>query len=247
MKNHRRQSTSFRRVRMLTVAASVATVLGTLLFISDGQARGRAAALAVGGGYTARALAAEGDADLAAHHPGRAIVDYERARLLAPRSSAIASALSQARVSVGLPAREDGRLAAALHVFSPNEWSGIALGGLGLAALAVVVGGFASRLRRPALGGFVFGAAVAALSTFAAVGAAPSDRAAVVVASDVVARIAPFAAAEPAFVAAEGSCVTIERTRAGYTWIRSAAGEGWVPSDQIETVVPTSPTWRSAS
>jgi hypothetical protein len=222
------------RARALTLTTAIALILGATLVLPRASATTHAST----GGYSARALLARGDAEMEAHHRGRAIADYERARLLAPRSPLISAALAQARASAGLPPLEESRFASALGTLSPNEWSWIALGGLGLAAAAVV--GLGWGVRRLGFGAFLVGAVVAAASATAAAETGPSPRSAVVVGSDVAVRIAPFAAADPAFVAAEGSQVTIERTRGAYAWVRSSSGDGWIPVDQIETILPPS-------
>ncbi|HEX4403745.1 MAG TPA: hypothetical protein VH560_02885 [Polyangia bacterium] len=131
----------------------------------------------------------------------------------------------------------------ALHRLSADEWSWIAIGGLALAAAALV--GLAWQLRRVPLRTVAFvGAIVAATAAVGAIEVAPQPGAAVVVGSDVVARVAPFAQADPVFVAAEGSRVVVERTRGQYAWVHGALGDGWVPADQIETIVPGVPGAR---
>ncbi|HVT10350.1 MAG TPA: hypothetical protein VHO67_22975, partial [Polyangia bacterium] len=67
---------------------------------------------------------------------------------------------------------------------------------------------------------------------------APRRSDAVVVGAGTVARVAPFDAAEAAFVAPEGSPVTVESHHQGYTRIRSDRGAGWVPSSAVEPVLP---------
>ena len=158
------------RVRALSVSTAVALILGATMVLP----RASATTHATTSGYSARALLAQGDAEMGAHHPGRAIADYERARLLAPRSPLIPAALGRARASSGLPPLEESRLASVLGLLSPNEWSWIALAGLGLFAAAVV--GLGWGVRRLGFGAFLVGAVVAAGGAAAAVEMAPSPR-----------------------------------------------------------------------
>ena len=54
----------------------------------------------------ASALISEGGGALATGHPGRAILDYERARLLAPRSAVVRDGLARVRAELNLPLTE---------------------------------------------------------------------------------------------------------------------------------------------
>lgn len=183
---------------------------------------------------SAAALVEQAERELAAH-PGRAVLDYERARLLAPRASQVREGLARARAAAGLPAEDAGLAPRVLHALSPDEWSRLALGALALAAVAVAGRRWWRRSTTPW--------AAAALGVALAAGAAawhtaPRRTDGVVVGAGAVARIAPFDAAEPAFVAPEGAPVTVESTHQGYTRIRGDRGAGWVPSSAVDTILP---------
>jgi hypothetical protein len=187
---------------------------------------------------SAAALVRRADAELATR-PGSAILDFQRARLLAPRAAAVEQGLARARAAAGLPPADAGPVARAAGRLSPDEWSRLALAALALAALAGTAAAW--RLRRRWTGT----AAAAALAVALVAGAAawrtaprPSD--AVVIAPGAVARIAPFAAAEVAFPAPEGASVTILATHEGFTRIRDARGEGWVPSAAVQPILSPS-------
>lgn len=172
-----------------------------------------------------------------AAHPGQAVLDYQRARLLDPRAPQVREGLARARAAAGLPPENAGLESRVLHALSPDEWSRLALGALALAALAVA--------GRPWWRRWTLPWAATALGLALVTGAiawhtAPRRNDAVVVGAGSVARIAPFAAAEPAFMAPEGSPATIEATHQGYTRIRDDRGVGWVPSSAVETVLPRS-------
>ena len=66
----------------------------------------------------------------------------------------------------------------------------------------------------------------------------PASNRAVVVARDAVVRIAPFAKAEESFTAREGTEVTIERAHYDYDLVSTSDGEGWIPKDAVERIVP---------
>jgi len=189
-------------------------------------------------GYSARALLASGDAALAAGHPGGAIVELERARLLAPRSALVAGHLAHAREVASLPPASPDHATRVARLLSGSEWSQVALGGLALAAAGVILVSWGVTGRKRAAGLVVAGLAATALALFAAKKVTPARGAAVVVAADGTARIAPFSGAEPAFVVQEGAAVTVRRAHGDYVLVSSAEGQGWLPRTSVETILP---------
>jgi len=201
---------------------------------------GPAAHPAPGDVYSVRALEARAEAELAAGHSGRAILQFERARLVAPRSAPVAAGLAHAREAARLPPVESGRLAHAVGVLGADEWSWIALGGLGLCAAGWVALAWGLVRRRGLLAMALAGTGIAVLGALSATHAAPPRDGAIVIAADVVARIAPFAKADQAFVAPEGTLVTLERTHGDFTLIAGPDGRGWVLRKDVETIFPES-------
>ena len=188
--------------------------------------------------FSARALVAKATADLAAGHPGLAILGYERARLLAPRATAVTAGLARAQAIAGLPPTETSPVIRLAMWLDGNEWGWIGMAGLILGAAGLVVLSWTRIRRRASLALACAGAGVAAVGFLAAVAVTPPPSRAVVVVPDSVARIAPFAGAEPAFVAPEGAVVTVERTFDHYSLIVSPHGRGWVPEAGVETILP---------
>ncbi len=134
----RRENASRRRPRRRpggTRQMAAATVLVTCL----GWAAGAAAHGEPPRAYSLRALVSQAQADLAGGRPGRALLAFERAQVLAPRAPAVVGGLVQARAAAGLPTREEGLAMRAAERLSPNEWSWIAMAGLGLGAAGLVV------------------------------------------------------------------------------------------------------------
>jgi hypothetical protein len=188
--------------------------------------------------YSTRELVSGADADLGAGHPGRAILGYERARLLAPRSPVIAADLARARATANLPAATSPVVARAAGTLSANEWGALAIAGLLLAFAALVSFAWArTRRRRPVVIALA-GGMIAALAVGAAWYVTPPVGRAVVVAADTTALVAPFTGAEPAFAVPEGALVTVERTHGDYTLIADRDGQGWVPRVGVETILP---------
>jgi hypothetical protein len=188
--------------------------------------------------FSARSLVAQATADLAAGHPGLAILGYERARLLAPRATAVTAGLARAQSIAGLPPADTSPAIRLAMCLDADEWGWIGMAGLILAAASLVALSWGRIRRRALLALACAGAGVAGAGFLSAVAVTPPPTRAVVVLPDSVARIAPFAGAEPAFVATEGAVVTVERTFDHYTLIVSPDGRGWVPEAGVETILP---------
>ncbi len=190
-------------------------------------------------GFSARGLVARAEADLAAGHPGLAILSYRRARLLAPRAPAVTTGLARAESMAGLPADDASGAMRVARRLDADEWGwlgmiGLILAGAGLVALSwglIRRGGFLALT----LGGLGM-ASVGFLS--AAEVTPPPDRA-IVIAPDTAARIAPFEKAEQAFTVPEGAAVTVERTYDHYALIACPEGRGWVPEKGVEMILPS--------
>jgi hypothetical protein len=221
------------RTRRSRYRGTVGVLAGALLLaLAAGHARASGPVQSVAG------LVQDAQAELAAH-PGRAVLDYERARLLAPRAPEIRDGLVRARTAAGLPAARSPSLVRAAEWLSPDEWSRIALLALALGAVAVTAAAW--RLwRRSTVPVAVAGLVLALAAGGVAWRTAPGRTAAVVVGANTVSRIAPFLAADEAFVAPEGSRVDVRGTHQGFVRIASDRGEGWVPSSAVETIIPRS-------
>jgi len=186
-------------------------------------------------GWSADMLFQLGTAYASSGHPGRAVLAYERAQLLAPRDAAIRAELSKTRDAAGIAAPPSTELHAALGRLSSDEWAWLSVGCGILAAAGAVA--YAWSIRRStsrvilAVGVLAAGVAL----TGAVLVAAPTNEA-VVVTSD-LARIAPFAAAEGAFTATEGEQVQIEQQRGEYIYVRDDDRAGWLPRSAVERVV----------
>lgn len=188
--------------------------------------------------YSARALAGAADAALAAGHPGAAIVELERARLLAPRSPELATRLAHARELANVPPVQEGRLGRLARLLSGRSWCDVALAGLVLGGVGVTLLSWGVRRRRGTLALALAGVAVAPLALLGAWSVTPSRADAVVVAAAEPARIAPFAAAEPAFTVAEGAAVTVTGRHGDYVLVSAPDGQGWLPRSSVERILP---------
>jgi hypothetical protein len=179
---------------------------------------------------------------------GLAILDYERARRLAPRDPDIVANLKFAEQRLGVddvnapPRAWQKYLRSIIDSRSTTEWGTYELAALWLTALAVGACIYVPRFRT----GWLVIAAVAfvglAVSVFALSNEVIGDRtapAAVVVAADTDARFAPVPDSTTHFKLSEGTRVVIREDRGQWLFVERADGQqGWVKSDTVERVVP---------
>lgn len=167
---------------------------------------------------------------------GLAILNYERARQLAPRDPDILANLRFARNRLGI---EEHRsfLTAAVESRTLGEWSRYELVALWLTVLAVA-GAIWLRRARSAM---ILIAVVAGVTTVATAGvlvvrerAAPK---AIVVNGKTEARFAPAADATVHFSLPEGAKVSVLEARGGWSFIeRADRQQGWVRSEAIQRI-----------
>ena len=189
-------------------------------------------------GWSVNALLGLGNAYANLGEHGRAILALERARLIAPEDEAVATNLARERERAAVTGPDVSRADAVLGRVTADTWTWLALWGAVVACAGVLAIAWSSR-RRLGSGLTIAGVTVALGAGAIALRVAPApDRAIVLV--EGTARIAPFAAAEPAFPARPGEAVQIEMQRGDHVYVR--AGEdrtGWLPRTALERVVPS--------
>ncbi len=190
-------------------------------------------------GYSAPVLFNLGNAWLKAGEPGRAILNYERARVLAPRNDAITRNLGLAREQAGVAVPVPGTLERAAQSLS---WNALTWAGIG-ALLVTCASIFLARLR-PSLprGGLGFltasGACALVLAASALAVRWPELDRAVVLAPDAPARIAPANAAAVSFSLPGGETVRAQQAHGGFVLVRTADGRsGWVSEAQVARIM----------
>jgi tetratricopeptide (TPR) repeat protein len=187
-------------------------------------------------GFSAPVLFDLGNAQLRLGRPARAILDYERALVLAPRSAAIEANLAAARQRAGLAPTVVGPWLAAARYFSVDTYAGAALVAVWALCGALVLlslNGTARRFARP----LILAAAVTlCVSADAAVLCWSDLYRAVVVQGPAILHLAPATSAAASGSLHEGEVVWLQDRYAGFVFVRTAAGHtGWVSDD---TAVP---------
>lgn len=190
--------------------------------------------------YSAPALFNEANAAQRAGRLGPAILDYERARLLAPRDPAIAQNLRAAREKAGVSAPSVPLWQRPAHWVTFNCLAALASISLLLFSLLF----FGTRLIPTTLRGLSRGVAsslgvIILLAASAIALRWPELNRAVIIGAKPVAHIAPAANAAPFFEVKPGEIVRAEGAYGDFTRIRTADGRtAWVPATQVEKIIP---------
>jgi tetratricopeptide (TPR) repeat protein len=192
-------------------------------------------------GYSAPVLFNLGNAEYRTGDFGAAILNYERAQVLAPRDPAIAANLRLAREKAGVQSPAPSAVESAACFLSPNTLAWI--GSFALAAICVTIA--SSRfLPRFSQGKAVIGVAAIMLLAVASAFAIrwPDFDRAIVVTANAPARIAPASAAATLFALKAGEPVTAAKTHGQFILIRTSDGRsGWVNRNEIGRVFNAQP------
>lgn len=164
---------------------------------------------------------------------GRAILAYERARVIDPRSRDIRTNLELARKEVA--AFEESFKPPPFFWLTLNEWAVACL--LGLTGIGIyLVGRICLHWTRRSLvaGWFVALSSLVLLSGVTALAWRYSEvNRAIVIDSGVEVKLSPFAKADTRGTIREGASVQIQREHEGWYYI----GDGWVYADKVERVM----------
>lgn len=174
---------------------------------------------------------------------GQALLNYERARRLAPRDPDILANLRFAEQRLGVsdvnvaPRAMQRFLRSTIESRTATEWSVYELVGLWLTVLAVAMSIYIPKTRTTFRIVAVVGLVGLAASTFALGYEVISDRAAarlIVVSAETEARFAPMPDSTVHFKLAEGSNVAVREDRGQWLFVERADGQqGWVKSDAV--------------
>ncbi len=179
---------------------------------------------------------------------GPAVLAYERAALLDPRSADIRNNLRLARESAGqtgLTSPSDHWR----HLFrwlSLREWSALTLTGVALiaaASLAWGLRGFSSApVRRAILAAVGAGVLITSLAGLALHQRRSEADIGILTAAEPVLRLSPFAEADPVASLTAGQRVILGQSTGGWTWLTVPDSEkgGWLPDSDVTPLIPRS-------
>jgi hypothetical protein len=225
MKNRIAASANRARVTLLWVALAIA-VVGAIIGLGIGAKN-----MIAEESSQAHALVGDGERALAKNDRATAVLDFERARLIAPRSDFVRSAITATDVKDAEPAA-----VRAARLVSAREWTAIVVTSGWISALGFVLlilrssSRFGSRLAFAAGGVFIVGmAATGVISSASAI--------AVVMSADQHLLVAPYVNATSEASLPCGAVVVVGSAYQGFVQVREADGaNGWVPSSSIKFI-----------
>ena len=171
--------------------------------------------------------------------PGLAVLNYERAALLAPNDADINANLEYVRAGAGVRPEPRGRFARIAEAAGPtaSAWAGVL--GIALVGGALLAGRITPRLPWLRFGGISLGAALIALTLANAMLLWPRMHAAVILINQTPARVSPVPMGDTAFVLPEAETVTVTAEHEDFILVRTRAGlSGWVARANLGAVVP---------
>jgi tetratricopeptide (TPR) repeat protein len=171
--------------------------------------------------------------------PGLAVLNYERAALLAPDDPDINANLAYVRASAHVATEPRSRYARIALAARPTvaAWTGVL--GITLIGLGMLLRRVTRRLQWVRIGSICIGTALIALTASNAMLLWPRMHEAVVLINQTPVRVSPVPMGDTAFVLAEAETVTITAEHEDFALIRTRRGlSGWVARANLGTVVP---------
>jgi tetratricopeptide (TPR) repeat protein len=191
------------------------------------------------GGYSAAALFNRANACAREGKSGLAILNYERALLLAPNEADIAANLHFVRAKAGLPDAPENWFTRSLLYARPNTLAWLGSLGLVLAGMSLLLVRLYPQRRLAFRSSTFAGVLLVATAIGSAITMWPRINEAVVISREAPARIAPVSAAEAAFKLHEGETVTMRAEHQDFALVQTSAGRsGWVARADLARVVP---------
>jgi hypothetical protein len=168
-----------------------------------------------------------------------AVLDYERASLLAPGDADVTANLLVVRRMAGLPAEAQNSLDRTLGSLDPTLLSWLGVLGVALVAFSAAGGGLLAAHRPARFAGALIGLGLVGITVADAVLLWPRLHEAIIIVSAAPARVAPAPMGETSFVLKEAQAVRTAGEHEGFVLVRTASGlTGWVWHTDLEPVVP---------
>ena len=189
--------------------------------------------------YTAAGLYNLANSYARAGKPGMAVLNYERAALLAPNDADIQTNLNQVRASVHLPPQSSGRFGQIVRIASPDvvAWVGV----LGILTIGASLGlaTLSQRFRSQRFAALVLGITALAFTVGNALLQWPKLREAVVIVKETPVRVSPVPMGDPLLQLTEAETVTITAQHEDFVLVHTRTGrDGWAARADLADVVP---------
>jgi len=190
-------------------------------------------------GYSAAGLYNLANSYARAGKPGMAVLNYERATLLAPNDPDIEANLRFVRDASRLPSDRPTWFERSVRVAGPTTLSWAGVMGVLIAGVSLLAGRLSSRhrgLRRVALGCAI---ALIGLTVCNGVVLWPRLHEAVVITNATPVRVSPVPMGDPLFVLPEAETVKMTAEHEGFVLIQTRAGQrGWIARANLAPIVP---------
>jgi hypothetical protein len=188
------------------------------------------------GTYSAAGLYNLANSYARAGKPGMAVLNYERAALLAPDDADIQANLNYVRASLHLPVQPPSRV---VRIASPTSVAWIGVLGLIIAGASLLAAKVSGRFRALRIAGIVLGIAALAFTTCNALVQWPRVREAVVIVKETPVRVSPVPMGDPLLQLTEAETVTVTAEHEDFVLIRTRTGRsGWAARADVADVVP---------
>jgi len=192
-------------------------------------------------GYSASALYNQANADARAGKPGLAVLNYERALLLAPTDADIRANLAFVRTGLNLPVESESWFDRLVRIGSADALAWTALAGLLAAGVSLLASRRYPSQRFALRSVAALGLAAITLTLCNAVTIWRSLHEAVVIAHGTAAHVAPAGDAATLFSVPEAETVAMGAEHQGFVLVQARDGRtGWVPLADLAPVLPNS-------
>jgi hypothetical protein len=190
-------------------------------------------------GYSAGRLYNLANSYARAGKPGMAILNYERASLLAPNDPDVQANLRYVRASAHLPSDTPDAFDRVATIASPLWISWIGVLGLTLVGASVIVGQLSPRHRLVRGAAALLGSSMLGLTLCNALALWPRFHQGVVIAASTPVRVSPVPMGDPLFTLPEGEKVKVMAEHEGFALIETRAGRaGWIAHSNFASIVP---------
>jgi hypothetical protein len=197
------------------------------------------AAAAEGTGYSASALYNSANAYARAGKPGLAVLNYERAGLLAPDDPDIDANLRFVRDSAHVAVEPRRWIDPLITVARPAVVAWLGVAGVVMIGAGLLAGLLAPRRRRTRRAALIVGAALVGFTVSNGLILWPKLHEAVILNEATSARASPVPMGDPLFVLPEAETVRITAEHEDFLLVRTRAGRtGWVSRANLAAVVP---------
>jgi hypothetical protein len=192
------------------------------------------------GTYSAAGLYNLANSYARAGKPGMAVLNYERAALLAPDDTDIQANLNYVRASLHLPPQPASRVSWVVRIASPTSVAWIGVIGLIIAGASLLAAKVSGRFRALRFAGIVVGTAALGFTACNALLQWPKVREAVVIVKETPVRVSPVPMGDPLLQLTEAETVTVTAEHEDFVLVRTRAGRsGWAARADVADVVPT--------